>query len=212
VKIPYGTRYLLLTCADLEDRQFRGIAEACSMLAKTDGVHHLPWNGEPLALSRRRTLRWVVVSGHGAERTAWISDGHRRRLHPQDLELPPGVDLYLLACYQGRRDIRERWADETGGDVHGCDGETESALSTLLLIGLLEDDPRSIHRWFGRWRQANDRLRPHFPEMRRIYRAKGKDWPTALQAIRDIVDLGPFADILAVATRRTEILSGLGVS
>ena len=117
VRIPYGTRYLLITCSDPADRQFRGIAEACSLLAKTDSMHHLPWDGEALVLSRRRTLRWVVVSGHGAERTAWISDGDRRRLHPQDLELPPGVDLYLLACYQGRPETREGWAEETGAEV-----------------------------------------------------------------------------------------------
>ena len=92
MKIPYGTRYLLLTCAGPADRQFRGIAEACSMLARTDDVHHLPWDGEALILSRRRTLRWVVVSGHGAERTARVSDGHRSRLLPRDLTLPPGVD------------------------------------------------------------------------------------------------------------------------
>ena len=79
MKIPYGTRYLLITCSDPADRQFRGIAEACSLLAKTDGVHHLPWDGEALVLSRRRTLRWVVISGHGAERNARITDGHRRR-------------------------------------------------------------------------------------------------------------------------------------
>jgi hypothetical protein len=79
-----------------------------------------------------------------------------------------------------------------------------------LLLGLLEDGSGSISHWFRRWRQANDQLRPHFPQMRRLCRAKGKDWTAALAAIRDGVDLGPFADILAVAARRTEILSGLG--
>ena len=210
MKIPHGTRYLLLTCSDPSDRQFRGVASACGLLAYTEGVHQLAWDGDPLALGRRRTLRWVVVSGHGAERTARVSDGHRRRLLPRDLALPPGVDLYLLACYQGREEIRDRWVKETDGDVHGCEGETESVLSTLLLLGLLDDGLESIGRWFGRWRQANDRLQPYFPEMRRLYRAKGKDWPAALQAIRDVVDLGPFSDILAVAARRPEILSGLG--
>ena len=210
MKIPYGTRYLLITCSDPADRQFRGIAEACSLLAKTNGVYHSPWDGEALVLSRRRTLRWVVVSGHGAERTACISDGHGRRLYPRDLELPHGVGLYLLACHQGREEIRHRWVSENGGEVHGCEGETESALSTLLLLGLLDDGPASVHRWFERWRQANDGLRPHFPEMRRLYRAKGKDWSAALEAIRDTVDLGPFGDILAGAERRPEILSGLG--
>jgi hypothetical protein len=120
------------------------------------------------------------------------------------------VDLYLLACYQGRPEIRDLWAGETGGDVHGCEGETESALSTLFLLGLLDEGPQSISRWFDRWREANDRLRPHFPEMRRLYRARGKDWIAALEAIRDAVDLGPFGDMLTVAVRRAEILSGLG--
>ena len=211
MSIPYGTRYLLITCSDPTDRQFRGIAEACSLLAKTDGVHHLPWDGEALVLSRRRTLRWVVISGHGAERTAWISDGHRRRLYPRDLELPPGVDLYLMACHQGHDANRQRWVSETGGDVHGCEGESESALSTLFLLGLLDHGPEGIRRWFDRWRQANDRLRQHFPQMRSLYRAKGKDWSAALEEIRNAVDLGPFDDILTVAKRRPEILSGLGV-
>jgi hypothetical protein len=46
--------------------------------------------------------------------------------------------------------------------------------------------------------------------MRRLYRARGKDWIAALKAIRDAVCLGPFGDMLAVAARRPEILSGLG--
>jgi hypothetical protein len=212
VSIPYGTRYLLLTCTDPADRQFRGVASACGLLARTAGMHHLAWDGdgEPLDLAPRGSLQWVAVSGHGAERTARISDGHRRRLLPRDLTLPPGVDLYLLACYQGRPEIRDQWVNETGGRVHGCDGETESALSTLLLLGLLDDGPESIGRWFGRWREANDRLRPHFPEMRRLYRARGKEWVIALEAIRDAVDLGPFGAMLAVAARHASVLSGLG--
>ena len=108
-------------------------------------MHHLARDddGEPLALSRRRTLRWVVVSAYGAERTARVSDGHRRRLLPRDLELPTGVDLYLLACYQGREENHRRWADQTQADVHGVTShidltenhtqiETLHALSTSI--------------------------------------------------------------------------------
>ena len=102
VKVPHGTRYLLITCADANDGQFRGVAQAYRLLAKADGVHHLAWDGgRPLQLAGRRTLRWVVVSGHGTEGDARVSDGRGRSLCPRDLQLAPGVDLYLLACYQG---------------------------------------------------------------------------------------------------------------
>ena len=101
MKVPHGSRYLLITCADANDGQFRGVAQACGLLAKAHGVHHLAWDGGPLQLTRRRTLRWVAVSGHGAEGDARVSDGRGRSLCPRDLQLAPGVDLYLLACYQG---------------------------------------------------------------------------------------------------------------
>ena len=203
--------YLLITCADVEDRQFRGVAQACRLLTKADGVLHLAWEGgEPLQLARRQTLRWVAVSGHGAEGDARISDGHDRSLCPHDLPLRPGIDLYLLACYQGQEPIRQKWAAETKATVHGCEGETESALSTLFLLALLEHGPEKTPHWFGRWREANDRLRPHFPEMRRLYQEHGKDFAPALEAIAAVVDLGPFGDILAVAKRHAAILSGLG--
>ena len=85
------------------------------------------------------------------------------------LPLAPGIDLYLLACYQGQKLIRQKWVAETKATVHGCESETESALSTLFLLALLEHGPESAAHWFERWREANDRLRPHFPEMRRLY-------------------------------------------
>ena len=211
VKIPHGTRYLLITCAEPTDGQSRGVAQACRLLAKADGVHHLAWaGGRPLQLGRRRTLRWVVVSGHGAEGEARISDGRGRHLYSRDLPLPRGIDLYLLACYQGQETIRQKWAAKTKATVHGCEGETESALSTLFLLALLEHGPESAAHWFARWREANDRLRPHFPEMRRLYEERGKDFAAALDAIGAVVDLGPLHDILAVAKRYAPILSGLG--
>jgi hypothetical protein len=93
--------------------------------------------------------------------------------------------------------------------VHACEGETESALSTLFLLALLEHGPRSADRWFDRWREANDRLRGHFPEMRRLYRAHNGNWLAALDDIRAVADLGPFRDILEVAAARPELLSDL---
>jgi len=40
VKVPHGTRYLLITCAEATDGQFRGVAKACRLLAKAHGVLH----------------------------------------------------------------------------------------------------------------------------------------------------------------------------
>ena len=210
MKVPHGTRYLLITCADATDGQFRGVAQACRLLAKAHDVRHVAWDGEPLLLGGRRTLRWVAVSGHGAEGDARISDGREQYLYPRDLPLAPGVDLYLLACYQGQEAIRQKWTDETKATVHGCEGETESALSTLFLLALLEHGPESAAHWFDRWREANDRLRPHFPEMRALYEEHGKDFAAALDAIGAAVDLGPLHDIVLVAKRHGAILSGLG--
>ena len=211
MKVPPGTRYLLITCADATDGQFRGVAQACRLLAEADGVHYPAWeDGERLLLGGRRTLRWVAVSGHGAEGDARVSDGRERYLYPRDLRLAPGIDLYLLACYQGQEAIRQKWAEATKATVHGCEGETESVLSTLFPLALLEHGPESAAHWFDRWREANERLRPHFPEMRRLYEEYAKDFAAALDAIGSVVDLGPFHDIVAVAKCHGPILSGLG--
>jgi hypothetical protein len=119
------------------------------------------------------------------------------------------VDLYLLACYQGTADVAREWATRTRAAVHGCGGETESALSALFLLALLEHGPGSAARWFERWREANDRLRPDFPRMRAIYRDESCDFAAALDAIAADFDLGAFADILAVARRYGPLLDGL---
>ncbi len=213
MEIPRGTRYLLITCAAAADRQFRGVERACRLLAGCGAAHHIAWRGDgPLALGRRRALRWVAVSGHGAPGGARISDGlgpGGAALHPRDLRLAAGVDLYLLACYQGTDAVAREWATRTHATVHGCGGETESALSALFLLALLEHGPESAGRWFDRWREANDRLRPDFARMRRIYRDESCDFAAALDAIAAAVDLDAFAEILAVARRYGPLLDGL---
>ncbi len=95
---------------------------------------------------------------------------------------------------------------------HGCEGG--SALSTLVLLALLEHGPESAAHWFDRWRDrwrdANGRLRPHFPEMRRLYEEQAKDFAASLEAVGSVIDLGAFCDIVAVAQRHAPILNGLG--
>ncbi len=213
VEIPRGTRHLLITCAAAGDPQFRGVERACRLLAGCGAAHHIAWRGDgPLALGRRRALRWVAVSGHGAKGSARISDGlgpGGAALQPRDLRVAKGVDLYLLACHQGTEGPAGEWAARTKATVHGCGGETESALSALFLLALLEHGPDSAARWFGRWREANDRLRPDFPRMRRIYRDESCEFAAALDDIAALFDLGTFADILAVARRYGPLLDGL---
>jgi hypothetical protein len=209
VKVPPATRHLLITCARPRDRQFRAVASVCRMLSACDGVAHLRWAGEPLRLGRRSALRWVAVSGHGAEDAARIGDGRGGGLSPCDLGVASGVDLYLLACSQGREATRNAWAEGTGAAAHGCTGETDSSLSVLFLLGLLDDGPESAWQWFGRWREANDRLRPHFSEMRRLHEALGGSFSAALDALSEFVDLAPLGEVVAVAERHRDLLERL---
>lgn len=204
-----GVRYLLVSCGGAEGGQFRGVARACGMLARAEGVRHVAWRPGVALPPAAEGLRWVAVSGHGSEAQARIGDGKGRHLCPRDLRLGAGIDLYLLACHQGKRHLLEEWAG-TGATVHACDGETESALSTLFLLALVEDGPESAARWFARWLDANDRLRPHFPRLRRLYREQGEDFSDTLATIGAVVDLDAMRDILAVARRHASILNDLG--
>ena len=90
-------------------------------------------------------------------------------------------------CYQGRKQQRLTWAAGTGVDsnrVWGCAGETESALSTCLLLHLLDEGADSIDRWFPLWIRANDALRPHFPTIRAVYARRGAELAPASQLAR----------------------------
>jgi hypothetical protein len=209
-KVPRATRYLLVTCADHADGQFRGVRQACGLLARERGVLHVAWPAARLELGAEPALIWAAVSGHGAPTSARIGDGSGIGLGPQDLFPMPGGDLYLLACHQGVEPIRAAWREATGAVVHACPGETESALSALFLLALVEHGPGSASHWFDRWLEANERLRPHFPEMRRLYEEQDRDFTAAVRSIAAVVDLGPFRDILAVAARHEEALSHLG--
>ena len=211
MKVPRSPCYLLVTCADPADGQFRGVHQASRLLAGSGGVGHIAWHeGRRVAVPPRSSLRWIVVSGHGRADHARVGDGGGVALGPRDLPPMHGTDLYLLACHQGEETNRQKWGEASGATVHGCAGETESALSTLFLLALLEHGPESAFHWFDRWRIANDRLRPQFPEMRRLYEERGRDFAAAVGAIAAVVDLGPFRDILAVAERNAGALSGLG--
>ncbi len=210
--IPYGTRYLMVTCFDRANRQFRGVHEAARLLHQKQGVHHHHWSGRKLGLGRRRTLVWTVVSGHGADGEARISAGSGTQLEPADLALPPESQMFLLGCYQGRESLRTRWAQATGitpEQVHGCSGETDSLLSAVFLLNLVEHGLDRTRHWFRRWAEANHYFRTWFPVARRTYEEQGADFIATLTRFAEEVDVSPYEDFLAVGFKYPSYLSHL---
>ncbi len=211
--IPYGTRYLIVTCSEVSDPQFRGIQQASDLLGRLPLLLKKMWNGEAIELKRRRVLKWVLVSGHGADEKARLSDGRNNALTPRHLSLPRRCKLYLLGCYQGKENLRSQWALATGCDpshVYGCRGETESALSTLFLLNILDDGLDRADYWFQRWIEVNDYLRSWFPQMRSIYRENRMNFLSSLQSIARRVDLEPVEDYVRVGTKYPDLLSAMG--
>ena len=194
--VPYGTSLLLITTSDSADRQFSGIQEACRDLARAPSCYHLVYERQALDLSRRRNLRWVVISGHGSADTPRVGNGGGSAvgnfLLPNDIKLPSRTYLLLLSCYQGREVLIKRWIEGTGAAADralGSTGETESALSTLFLLHLLEQDTESILFWFAKWQEANGKFRPHFPLARRIYQQNHGSFLRTMARLGEDLDL-----------------------
>ena len=212
INIPYGTRHMAITCPRKTDSQFRGIHDALELLERQRRLHHYQWRGTPTDLSRRRVLQWVVVSGHGTANMARLSGGHQNTIDPGDLILPRNTNLFPLGCHQGRAELREQWANGSGLDldrVFGCQGETDSALSTMFLLNLLESGMQSAMFWFERWDAANSHFRQRFPEIRDVYQESGSDYLTAFSRISKDLDLTPFDDFLSVGSKYPACLSHL---
>jgi hypothetical protein len=212
--VPFGTRNLYISCSD--NRQFDGIRRLMLELDKLPAGHLLDWSQGCLDLSGRRVLRRVLISGHGNPATAGFELSSKRRLAPPDLQLPRNASLYLLGCHQGELRHRHLWAAGTGvalDSVLGCSGETESALSTCLLLHLLEDGPKSIDCWFAVWLQCNERFRPHFSLIRSTYASTNADPLEALVQLQAQGKLKPlfrdFAEFLSAISRQPAYLTGL---
>jgi hypothetical protein len=185
-------------------------------LKRSPASHSLEWTGAALDLSRRRVLRWVLISGHGSSTRAGFELDSAQGLNPADLRLPASTRLYLMGCYQGRQRQLLAWAMGTGVDknqVWGCTGETESALSTCLLLHLLEEGVESIDRWFPVWIRCNDATRPYFTMIRDVYTRTGADPVDALVELKAAGNLKvlfrDFDEFLAVITRRPAYLTDL---
>jgi hypothetical protein len=180
--LPSGKRYMILSAISARDRQYRGILDICRELSGRGFWFHHPWEGQTLDLSQRRDIEWVLISGHGSPHRAAFGS---QPLLPSHLRLPQRAYLLLLGCHQGRQDLRIAWSRGTGAAlprVLGCAGETESAFSTLFFLHVLAGGQPLY--WFRRWREANDRFRPYFPEARGLYKANGGRYGVTLDHFR----------------------------
>jgi hypothetical protein len=215
LKVAYSTRYLLISCHNPEELQFKGIREAADRLLLTKGFSHFTWTGEQQDLRRRRVLTWVLISGHGSADFARLGDNQALFINRQDIRLPPGTALYLLGCYQGRSRLKKEWAEGCTipeSRVHGCPAETESGLSTCLLLQLLRHGPQTIGYWYGEWLKANRQLRPHFPLLRRLYSLSAGDPLLTFSKLKGLIDLDPVMGFIKIALEYPQILSDLHLS
>ena len=76
-----------------------------------------------------------MLSGHGAADAARVGAGDGSGLEPEQLLLPDGCGLYLLACYQGRPEVATEWST-TADWVLGTPGDADTAFSALFFAGL----------------------------------------------------------------------------
>ena len=214
MRVPWGTHTLYVSCSD--DKQFRGIRNLFAVLGGPYGSHLLDWRQGTVDLHRRRVLRRVLISGHGTAEQAGFELSSSRALRPSSLRLPAGARLYLMGCYQGGAAQRLSWAQGSGiavDAVSGCSGETESAVSTCLLLHVLEEGSESIDRWFPVWARCNDSFRPFFPMIRETYDSVGADPLAALDRLKAQDNLKSlfrdFDEYLSVITRRPSYLAAL---
>ncbi len=205
-------RALLLSCADPGEKQFAGLLRLMSRLqAELPGLACRQWQGRSVRCRWRRRLAAVLIAGHGSsDRAAFRSPAGC--LTPESLRLPPQASLYLLGCYQGKPDLRKAWAAGAGlaeERVHGHDRETESALSTCLLLHLLEDGLGSLGSWFEAWRRCNAELEEYFPRLREAYAECAADPLRAWEKVRGLQAVEAHRDFFASGLRHPEYLTGL---
>ena len=203
---------LLLGCADPEEKQFAGLRRLMDRLAaELPGLVHREWQGRLMHYRWRWRLGLVLISGHGLrDRAAFRSPPGC--LTPESLSLPRSSRLYLLGCHQGRPDLLRAWAAGTGlaeNRVRGHDGETESALSTCLLLHLLEDGLSALEGWFTAWQRCNADLAEYFPVLRAAYADCAADPLRAWDRVRGLPALEAHRDFFGSGLRHPEYLTGL---
>ncbi len=203
---------LLVACARAEDPQFAGLHRALAALSASGAARVLRWDGGPLAFRGGEAPAALLLAGHGREDLPGVGDGDGCGLGPQGLRCPSRTRLYLLACGQGRDELRAGWARGTGlspSRVRGAEGETETLLSTLFVLHLARAGPAGLDALFDQWVLANRIVRPFFPAARALYRAAGGDPLLVLSYLERAADLEPVRGFLALAPSCVEYLAGI---
>ncbi|GEM_PF-2843642 len=205
--------YLFITCFSGEDRQFDGIRKALEIISHkwslretlrdagagvfTDAVSLINWDSRPensKVIRKNEKPERVLISGHGLSSEAGVGDNNGRVLRPNDLRLTGGSMLYLLCCFQGKEELLDQWSEGTGLDVsniRGCEGETETALSTIFFMHLIDNGPDALPQTFSMWYKINNMLRDFFPYIRETYKRKNYDPMKTLK--KTLSYIGPLA-------------------
>ena len=212
---------LLITCFSDEDSQFSGIRKTIELLNQTQEFKWIRWNHSknlksPL-YSKDIIFNDIIITGHGSPTHARIGDNHgnfftpyslKKLLNniPQEKERIP-CNLYLICCYQGKQHNIEQWSRESRIEtrtIFSTSGETETALSTLFFLHLLDDikkgyyNSNSARKWFKQWERANRYLYPYFKIMRKIYFKNGRDPQFVIKELGGILfseELGEFTTL-----------------
>jgi hypothetical protein len=212
VQVKQQARLLAVTCAGLGERRFGGMARVLAEMESLPGLGWAPRGGERIDLTARPGLEALILWGHGAADAPRLGDGAAGGVTPRDVRLPPGCRLYLLACHQGRADLLSAWAagtDTAPGSVAGAEGETETLLSTLFLLGLREAGPGAVSALFSQWVLANRIIRPFFVPAREMYARCGGDPLPVLDWLEGETDLAPAEPLLRLARLHPEYVTGL---
>ncbi len=231
------TASIIISCFSIGDSQFSGIEKSIKLLNKTiwfswikeftddkfDKVH------EPIP-----KIKNVIITGHGSSEFARVGDNNGNFFSPNSLkklllkgfspskkENNPPPNLYLICCYQGNTSNIEEWSKKTGiekRNIFAFPEETETALSTLFFLHLLEDINKGLYtetserKWFNLWKRANTYLYPYFDDIRRIYFENGKDPQVTIKKLGKILFRRELKEFTSLYYRYPQFLEGLGSS
>lgn len=216
--IPEDTKLLFITCYSERDKQFNGISDILLELSSAPEFYRIKWQEyrqKVLDLSSCSNIENIVISGHGASERAAVTDNYGNYFTTGSVIMPPNAELFLLCCFQGKKEILKEWTDKLNipnSRIQGCPSETETALSTLFFMHLLKYGVAVLASAFDIWCRMNQYLKPYFNSLRSLYRSTNDNPLKTLKTFTENVDLSGFDDFIEfidIARKYPEFLKDL---
>ncbi len=228
---------IVISCFSENDPQFSGINRTIKLLDKTREFKRIEWNClksysiYPPYLYKK--IDSIIVTGHGSSEYARIGDNRGNFFTPHSLkrflaifsQTPEektegsGLRLYLICCHQGSKHNIEEWSRRSKiekRNIFATPDETETALSTLFFLHLLEDVKTQVYnksstgKWFNLWKNTNIYLAPHFEEMREIYLENAGNPEAVIEKLKRILFCEEIKEFTNLYYRYPQFLEGLG--